>query len=335
MSADAASTAILVTGGAGFIGSNAVAGLLADGYADVVVLDTLGSDGVKWRNLAKHRVDDIVPPAELDRLLAKRRFAAILHMGAISATTATDADAVIETNVRLSQRLWRHAAAEGIPLIYASSAATYGDGAQGYSDAHDSEALARLRPQNLYGWSKHLFDRWAVHQVERGRPAPPQWVGLKFFNVYGPNEAHKGDMKSVFARFHPKCAQGEAVELFRSHRDGIADGDQKRDFVYVEDCVDVMLWCLANREVSGIFNVGTGQASSFREGIEALFAAAGHPSNIRYVDMPEALRAHYQYFTEADMSRLQAAGYPGTFRPVAEGVEHYVNTYLATSDPHR
>ncbi len=326
---------ILVTGGAGFIGSNVVASVLDAGHPDVIVLDELGSDTLKWKNLAKHRVDDIVPPSEIEGLLAGTRVSAVVHLGAISATTARDADAVIGANFRLSKRLWQYCADAGVPFLYASSAATYGDGAQGYSDEYTSGALARLRPRNLYGWSKHLFDRWAVHQVERGRSVPPQWVGLKFFNVYGPNEAHKGSMKSVFARFYPQCAKGDEVALFRSQLATIADGEQQRDFVYVEDCVDVLLWLLANQWVNGIFNVGTGNACTFRRGIEELYAASGQRPNIRYVDMPEALGEHYQYFTQADITRLRSVGYEAPFRSVAEGVQRYVTRYLATSDPHR
>lgn len=326
---------VLVTGGAGFIGSNFVASLLDAERADVIVLDELGSDNLKWRNLAKHRVIDIAPPAELENLLEGTRFSAVIHLGAISATTARDADAVIAANFRLSKRLWQHCAEAGIPFLYASSAATYGDGAQGYSDVHTSEALARLRPLNLYGWSKHLFDRWLVHQAETDKPVPPQWVGLKFFNVYGPNDAHKSNMKSVFARFYPQCAQGDAVELFRSHQTGIANGAQQRDFIYVEDCIAVMLWLLSNPGVKGIFNVGTGEACTFRAAIEALYAATGHPPDIRYVDMPEALRSQYQYFTQADISQLRSAGYDAPFRTVTEGVRRYVTQYLATGDPHR
>lgn len=326
---------VLVTGGCGFIGSNVVASLLDAGYSDVIVLDKLGNDNLKWKNLAKHRVYDIVPPSEIESLLADTRVSAVMHLGAISATTARDADAVIDANFRLSKRLWKHCADAGVPFLYASSAATYGDGEQGYSDDHTPEALARLRPLNLYGWSKHLFDRWAVHQVESHKPVPPQWVGLKFFNVYGPNETHKGNMKSVFAHFHAQCAAGDEVALFRSHRPGIEDGAQQRDFVYVEDCVDVMLWLLAKKEVSGIFNVGTGEACTFRSGIEALYAASGQRPNIRYVDMPEALQEHYQYFTQADLTRLRSVGYDAQFRSVAEGVQRLVSRYLATSDPHR
>lgn len=325
----------VITGGAGFIGSNLAAALVEAGGPGVTVVDRLGVDGVKWRNLAKHLVDDILPPEALDVALARGPVTAILHMGAISATTAVDGDAVVAANFHLSRRLWSWCAERDIPFIYASSAATYGDGAQGFSDDPAPEALARLRPLNLYGWSKHWFDRWVVDQLRRGAPRPPQWAGLKFFNVYGPNEGHKGDMMSVVAKNHPRCAAGEPVRLFKSHRPGVADGDQRRDFVHVSDCVSVMLWLLRRPDVSGLFNVGAGEARSFRDLIAATFRACGREPVIEYVEMPEALRAKYQYFTQADMSRLRAAGYDAPFLSVEAGVEDYVRRFLSTADPHR
>ena len=215
---------LLVTGGAGFIGSNVVAALNDSGRADVVVCDLLGHDG-KWRNLAKRQLADIVPPAELAAWLNGRRLDAVIHLGAISETTATDGDLVIETNFRLSMRLLDWCTAHPTPLIYASSAATYGDGAQGFVDDPALPALKTLRPMNLYGWSKHLFDMAVAERAARGAPLPPQCVGLKFFNVFGPNEYHKGPMMSVLARRFDDVKAGRPVQLFKSHREGIADGD--------------------------------------------------------------------------------------------------------------
>jgi len=251
---------ILVTGGAGFIGSNLVAALEDEGE-HVVVCDRLGR-GDKWKNLAKREVEDLIAPDDLDAFLAGPggdvRY--VFHMGAISATTETDADLVYETNVRLSQRIWRWCAAHEAPLVYASSAATYGDGSAGFDDDDSPEALTRLRPRNAYGWSKHVFDRWAVRRAREGREVPPQWVGLKFFNVYGPNEYHKGNMRSVVTKAYPAAVRGEPVTLFRSHHPDYPDGGQKRDFVYVRDCVDLMLWLHGSPGVSGIYNCGTGRA---------------------------------------------------------------------------
>ena len=326
---------IVVTGGAGFIGSNIAARLAALGER-VVVADRLGDDDIKWRNLAKTPLELIVTPQELPGFLAdnRREVSAVVHMGAISATTAIDADAVVATNLRLTRALWDDCAAAGRTFLYASSAATYGDGAQGFDDDNDPAALARLAPLNLYGWSKHAFDRWAAQAVRDGRPAPPSWAGLKFFNVYGPNEYHKGDMMSIVAKNYDAIAAGETVRLFRSHRPDYADGGQLRDFVYVKDCVDVVEWMLAQPHLAGLYNLGTGQARSFADLISAVFAARGEAARIAYVDMPERLRDRYQYFTQADMARLRAAGYDHPFTPLENGVRDYVRAYLSQGDRH-
>ena len=325
---------LLVTGGAGFIGSNVVAALNEAGRADVVVCDALGHDG-KWRNLGKRQLADIVPPPKLDCWLKGRRLDAVIHLGAISETTASDGDLVIETNFRLSTRLLDWCTANATPFIYASSAATYGDGAQGFADDPSLVALKTLRPMNLYGWSKHLFDMAVASRLERREKLPPQWAGLKFFNVFGPNEYHKGTMMSVLARRFDDIKGGRSVQLFKSHRDGIADGDQRRDFIYVDDVVRVILWLLATPKVSGLFNVGTGQARSFKDLMVAAFAALGAAPRIDYVDMPEAIKNSYQYFTESEVDRLCAAGYNGGFTPLEDAVALYVKDFLNSADPYR
>lgn len=325
---------LLVTGGAGFIGSNVVAALNDAGHSDVVVCDLLGSDG-KWRNLAKRQLVDIVPPAELPDWLKGRKLDAVIHLGAISETTATDGDLVIETNFRFSMRLLDWCTANAVPLIYASSAATYGDGAEGFDDDASLPALKKLRPMNLYGWSKQLFDLAVAERVARAEKLPPQWAGLKFFNVFGPNEYHKGSMMSVLARRFDDVKAGRVVQLFKSHRDGIADGDQRRDFIYVDDVVRVILWLLATPAVSGLFNVGTGKARSFRELMLAAYAALGTRPNIDYVDMPEQIRGSYQYFTESKVDRLHRAGYNGGFTTLEDAVKAYVGDYLDRPDRFR
>jgi ADP-L-glycero-D-manno-heptose 6-epimerase len=325
---------LLVTGGAGFIGSNVVAALNEAGRSDVVVCDALGHDGT-WRNLGKRQLADIVPPVELADWLKGRRLDAVVHLGAISETTATDGDHVIETNFRLSMRLLDWCTANSTPLIYASSAATYGDGAQGFRDDSSLAALKTLRPMNLYGWSKHLFDMAVISRLERREKLPPQWAGLKFFNVFGPNEYHKGTMMSVLARRFDDIRAGRSVQLFKSHRDGIADGDQRRDFIYVDDVVRVMLWLLATPQVSGLFNVGTGKARSFKDLIVAAYAALGTDPNIEYVDMPLAIRDSYQYFTQSHADRLCAAGYNGSFTGLEDAVALYVKDFLNSADPYR
>jgi ADP-L-glycero-D-manno-heptose 6-epimerase len=324
---------LLVTGGAGFIGSNVVAAL-NDAGRDVVVCDVLGHDG-KWRNLAKRRLADFVPPSELMDWLKGRRLDAVIHLGAISETTATDGDLVIETNFRLSLRLLDWCTANAVPLIYASSAATYGDGDQGFGDDASMEALKKLRPMNLYGWSKHLFDMAVAERVARGERLPPQWAGLKFFNVFGPNEYHKGTMMSVLARRFDDVKAGRPVQLFKSHREGIADGDQRRDFIYVDDVVRVMLWLLASPQVSGLFNVGTGTARSFRDLMLSAYTALGAKPNIQYIDMPERIRGSYQYFTQSEVDRLQHAGYNGGFTGLEDAVETYVKGFLDCTDRFR
>lgn len=325
---------LLVTGGAGFIGSNVVAALNDAGRRDVVVCDLLGSDG-KWRNLAKRQLVDIVPPAELPDWLKGRKLEAVIHLGAISETTATDGDLVIETNFRFSMRLLDWCTANAVPLIYASSAATYGDGAEGFDDDVSLAALKKLRPMNLYGWSKQLFDLAVAGRAANGDPLPPQWAGLKFFNVFGPNEYHKGTMMSVLARRFDDIKAGRVVQLFKSHREGIADGDQRRDFIYVDDVVRVIMWLLATSSVSGLFNVGTGKARSFRELMLAAYAALGTRPNIDYVDMPEQIRGSYQYFTESKVDRLHRAGYNGGFTTLEDAVKAYVADYLDRPDRFR
>lgn len=325
---------LLVTGGAGFIGSNLVAALNAAGRSDVVVCDVLGHEG-KWRNLAKRQLADIVPPSELMSWLQGRHLGAIFHLGAISETTATDGDLVIETNFRLSSRLLDWCTVNSTPFIYASSASTYGDGEQGFRDDQSLSALRQLRPMNLYGWSKHLFDLVVAERAARGDRLPPQWAGLKFFNVFGPNEYHKGTMMSVLARKFDDVKAGRTVQLFKSHRGGIADGDQRRDFIYVDDVVRVMIWLLATPAVSGIFNVGTGHARSFRDLMLSAYSALGATPNIEYVDMPEQIRGSYQYFTESDVGRLCGAGYNGGFTGLEEAVGLYVKDFLDQADRFR
>jgi len=325
---------LLVTGGAVFIGSNVVAALNDSGRADVAVCDLLGHDG-KWRNLAKRQLADVFPPSELTRWLEGRKLDAVIHLGANSSTTATDGDAVIESNFRTSLRLLDLCTAHSVPFIYASSAATYGDGAQGFADDPSLKALKALRPMNLYGWSKHLFDLVVAERRAKGEKLPPQCVGLKFFNVFGPNEYHKGTMASVLARRFDDIKAGRVVKLFKSHRDGIADGDQRRDFIYVDDVVRVVMWLLASPAVSGLFNVGTGKARSFRDLILSAYAALGTAANIQYIDMPEQIRGSYQYFTESEVERLRAAGYNGGFTALEDAVALYVKNHLDCADRFR
>ena len=320
---------IIVTGATGFIGSNLVASLNQSGNTDIVIVDWLGT-GEKWKNIAKHRFLEFVFPEDFAEFLAKTtaEVEAVFHLGAISATTATDGDEIVRRNIQFSMNLWNWCAAKQVPFFYASSAATYGDGKQGFDDTGD---IALLHPLNLYGWSKQAFDRWALGEAEKGS-APPRWAGFKFFNVYGPNEYHKADMMSIVAKNHARVVAGQSIQLFKSHRPDFKDGEQLRDFVYVKDCCKVMSWFMASPRQNGIYNLGTGSARSFRDLIEAVGTACSVKPDIQYVPMPENLRGKYQYFTQAAMLKLRAAGYDAAFHSLEEGVTDYVQGYLNNAD---
>jgi ADP-L-glycero-D-manno-heptose 6-epimerase len=326
-----------VTGGAGFIGSNIAAKLAEDRGLDVVVCDRLHEAELgKWKNIAKHPIGDFVAPDAMFDWLEKRwrDIEVVIHMGAISSTTEPDADKIIHNNFSLSRDLFRWCADRQRRFIYASSAATYGAGEHGFDDDDSYDALMALRPLNTYGWSKALFDLFAARQALRDY-APPQWVGLKFFNVYGPNEEHKSSMKSVAAQIWPHVQAGQGVQLFKSYRKDVPDGGQTRDFVYVRDAADVTEWLLQNPQVNGVYNLGSGTARSFEDMARAVFQAAGKEPKIDYTPMPPAIRDKYQYFTEAKMDRLKAAGYAKPMTPLEEGIGDYVTHYLSQPDPYR
>ncbi|MEM7618001.1 MAG: ADP-glyceromanno-heptose 6-epimerase [Pseudomonadota bacterium] len=328
---------IIVTGGTGFIGSNLVAALQDEGHEDIVICDTFGEED-KWRNIAKREIKDIVHPDRLFDYLDthKDEVEVIFHMGAISSTTETDVDLIVETNIVLSRRLWKWCGKNQKRFIYASSAATYGDGNQGFEDYQSPEELEQLQPLNAYGWSKHVFDRRVSRVLEtKSEPIPTQWAGLKFFNVYGPNEYHKDDQMSVVCKLYPQVIAGATAKLFKSHHPDYEDGGQLRDFVYVKDCVAVMMFLLKQPKVCGLFNVGTGEARSFKDLAEATFKAAGMEPKINYIDMPQQLRDKYQYFTQAKMDKLRQAGFNADFTSLEEGIADYVQNYMAKEDKYR
>lgn len=328
---------IIVTGGAGFIGSNLLKGLEDAGHEDIVVCDWLGQDD-KWRNISKRGLRDVVRPEDLFAFLDKNAgsIEIIYNMGAISSTTEVDADLIVQSNIRLTLDLWDWCADHQVRLIYASSAATYGDGDDGFEDVQEGNKLVNFQPLNAYGWSKHMVDRRIVADLETGkRKAPPQWAGLKFFNVYGPNEYHKGGQKSVVAHLFPQIQDSGQAKLFKSYHNDYADGGQLRDFIWVGDCVDVMLWLADNKDVSGLLNVGTGQARSFDDLAKSTFSGLKQNVNITYVDMPEILRGKYQYYTQATVNKIKSLGYSKDFTPLEIGVERYVQDYLMKDDPYR
>jgi ADP-L-glycero-D-manno-heptose 6-epimerase len=278
-----------------------------------------------------------VRPEDLPAFLSanKGRIETVFHMGANSSTTETDVDEIVRSNVRATLDLWEWCASTGVAFIYASSAATYGDGRFGFVDDPAPAALAKLAPLNPYGWSKHFVDRriaaiFANPKTKR----PRQHVGLKFFNVYGPNEYHKGAQRSVVHQIYPYAAKGAAFELFRSHKPGVPDGGQKRDFIWVGDTVDAMLWLQANPQISGLFNLGTGKARTFLDLAACVYREAGTEPNIAWRDTPEAMRDKYQYLTEASTARLRQAGYTKPFTELEEGVRRYVRDHLSAADPY-
>ncbi len=327
---------IVVTGAAGFIGSNIVAELEALNRGPIAVADWFG-DGDKWRNLAKRRISAFVDPNDLLVFLSDhaRDVESVIHMGAISATTERDVDRLIALNVNCTVDLWDWCAAHDVRFLYASSAATYGALETGLVDDEEPHRLSALRPLNAYGWSKKAVDEMIAHRIASGKKPPPQWAGLKFFNVYGPNEYHKGDMRSVVHKLFEVVRAGGKARLFKSYRPGIADGEQRRDFIYVRDCATAILWLLDNPQISGVFNLGTGIARSFLDITKALGLAMGVDIDFEFIDMPEQIRDAYQYYTQADMRKFASKGFPNHFYSLEDGVAEYVKSHLITADRYR
>lgn len=320
---------IVITGGAGMIGSMIAWQLNQEGRDDLLIVDRQKHSD-QWQNLCHRRYEEYLDKEELlPWLEAGAELDAVIHMGAISATTERDWNRLLEDNIRYSQGLWQWCTDNGVPFLYASSAATYGGGEQGYDDANNEN----LRPLNAYGYSKHFFDQWAQRQAEAGN-APPLWAGFKFFNVYGPNEYHKERMASVALHSFNQYRDTGTVKLFKSDRPNVEDGMQLRDFVYVKDAASVVTWFLQGRGESGIYNVGTGQARAFKDLATAVMISAGGTPNITWIAMPDDLKGKYQYYTQASMEKLRAIGYDKPFHTLEEGVRDYVQNYLIQPDPY-
>lgn len=320
---------VVITGGAGMIGSMIAWQLNQHGRDDILIADRLTHPD-QWQNLCYRRYAQYLDKDELLLWLETGiRVDTIIHMGAISATTERDFNKLVKDNIHYSQALWNWCAHHGVPFFYASSAATYGDGDRGYNDISVDE----LRPLNGYGYSKQFFDQWALQQVERGH-APPHWAGFKFFNVYGPNEYHKERMASVAFHSYQQFKQTGTVKLFKSDREGIADGMQRRDFVYVKDAAAVVCWFAESARPSGIYNLGTGHARAFADLATAVMESTNRTPDITWIDMPDDLKGKYQYYTQANMEKLQAAGCPHRFHTLEEGVRDYVQNYLMQADPY-
>jgi ADP-L-glycero-D-manno-heptose 6-epimerase len=317
---------IIITGGSGFIGSAFAWKCNSEGVDDLWIVDHLKTSE-KWQNLLGLRIGDFSHKDAFIRWIdeekiSPKKIRAIVHMGACSSTTEKDGDYLMENNFRFSQILAKWAVAHGIRFVYASSAATYGNGANGFVD--DENAIEKLRPMNRYGYSKQLFDIWLKKNKMLQMTA-----GLKFFNVFGPNEYHKGEMRSVIGKSYEIVKKTGRMSLFRSYKKEYADGAQMRDFVYVKDCVEIMWWLMNQPDVGGLFNVGTGRARTWNDVAKALFSAMGLKTAVDYIDMPEPIRGHYQYFTEANTDKLKARGWGGSFRSLEESVADYVQNYLA------
>jgi len=315
---------IIVTGGAGFIGSALIWKLNQMGEEEIIIVDELGKDE-KWKNLTGLRFIDIYHPDEFIELVLNDvlpfEVDTIFHLGACSSTTEKDADYLLQNNYHFSQDLAKYAITNRARFIYASSAATYGDGSLGYID--DEHALNTLRPLNMYGYSKHLLDLW-LHKTGYNEEV----VGLKYFNVYGPNEYHKDDMRSVVHKSFEQIMKTGSVKLFKSYKDGYKDGEQKRDFIYVKDAVDMTLHFYKNKNINGLFNVGTGKVRTWVDLVTAVFNAIGKPVNIEFIEMPSELKDKYQYFTEANIDKIRQTGYTNEISSLEDGINDYVKNYL-------
>ena len=323
---------IILTGGGGMIGSMIAWHLNTQmNFDDFVIVDDLINEQQE-NNFNKRKFIEYIAKDDLEKYLNdKKNVSAVIHMGAISATTESNFNRLLQSNIRFSQALWHWCAENKVPFIYASSAATYGDGSVGYDD-NESE-LDKLSPLNAYGYSKHFFDRWVQLELSKNQPTPPQWCGLKFFNVYGPNEYHKGRMASVVFHSFNQFQETNQIKLFKSEHPSYADGMQVRDFIYVKDAVKIIIFFLNNNNFSGLYNAGTGNSETYKALAKAvLINTKGQPDDIKYIEMPNDLKGKYQYYTQATMNKINSIGFNDNFMNLKEGVTDYLESYLLTSD---
>jgi ADP-L-glycero-D-manno-heptose 6-epimerase len=314
---------ILITGGAGFIGSNLINSLLSKNFSEIVSVDNKNFINQSYfinKNFSR------ILPAELNSFLKKNKnkIKTVVHLGAITSTTERNVKLIIENNLELSIFLWNWCEKNKKRLIYASSAATYGDGSNSFDDNESDDYLSKLVPLNLYGWSKHIFDRLILKKKKK----PSQLVGLKFFNVYGPNEFHKSEMKSVILKIYEKVSKNLQVNLFKSHNVKFKDGEQLRDFIYVKDVISIIEWFLNNPKINGLYNIGTGKPRSFNDIAKSIFKNTNKSKNLKYVNTPPKIRKQYQYYTKANIKKLRNSGYKKSFFSLEEGIKDYISEYL-------
>ena len=314
---------ILITGGAGFIGSNLINSLLSKNFSEIVSVDS--NNFINQSYFLNKKFSRILP-AELNSFLKKNKekIKTVVHLGAITSTTERNVKLIIENNLELSIFLWNWYEKNKKRLIYASSAATYGDGSNSFDDNESDDYLSKLVPLNLYGWSKHIFDRLILKKKKK----PSQLVGLKFFNVYGPNEFHKNEMKSVILKIYEKVSNNLQVKLFKSHNVKFKDGEQLRDFIYVKDVISIIEWFLDNPKINGLYNVGTGKPRSFNDIAKSIFKNTNKATSLKYINTPTKIRKQYQYYTKANIKKLRDSGYKKSFFTLEEGIKDYIREYL-------
>tara|TARA_Y200000002_G_scaffold133765_1_gene110249 strand:+ start:481 stop:1434 length:954 start_codon:yes stop_codon:yes gene_type:complete len=314
---------ILITGGAGFIGSNLINSLLSKNFSEIVSVDH--KNFINQSYFINKKFSRILP-AELNSFLKKnkKKINTVVHLGAITSTTERNVKLIIENNLELSIFLWNWCEKNNKRLIYASSAATYGDGSNSFDDNESDDYLSKLVPLNLYGWSKHIFDRLILRKKKK----PSQLVGLKFFNVYGPNEFHKSEMKSVILKIYEKVSNNLQVKLFKSHNVKFKDGEQLRDFIYIKDVISILEWFLDNPKINGLYNVGTGKPRSFNDIAKSIFKNTNKATSLKYINTPPKIRKQYQYYTKANIKKLRDSGYKKSFFSLEEGIKDYIREYL-------